>query len=222
MTIDERARHELFLAAEQSLGRHQTETLMELLPPVGWADVATKQDLRLESACEHGDHRRGRGSSGRPAVREDRRALRLAGGPSRSRVDGRSGSRRSTRSSTRRPPTCSGARPPLQRPDPHPVPEPGRTDDLTDDAGARRPLIDPTTAAGRATGRRPSPATSTRRAPVRPRPGVGPQPLAQVDRRRERQVEAAADVVGVQRQLERHLGARSRPAAAPRPPGTAR
>ena len=45
MTIDERDRHELFIAAEQALGRHQSETLMEMLPPVGWADVATKQDL---------------------------------------------------------------------------------------------------------------------------------------------------------------------------------
>ena len=45
MTIDERARHELFLAAERSLGRPQTETLMALLPPVGWAEVATKHDL---------------------------------------------------------------------------------------------------------------------------------------------------------------------------------
>ena len=45
MSIDERSRHELFLAAEKTLGRQQTETLMELLPPVGWAEVATKQDL---------------------------------------------------------------------------------------------------------------------------------------------------------------------------------
>jgi hypothetical protein len=45
MTIDERARHELFIAAEKVLGSHQSETLMEMLPPVGWADVATKHDL---------------------------------------------------------------------------------------------------------------------------------------------------------------------------------
>ncbi|MGZ4682923.1 MAG: hypothetical protein ACXWCB_16475 [Acidimicrobiales bacterium] len=45
MTIDERARHELFITAERSLGHDQSETLMELLPPVGWADVATKADL---------------------------------------------------------------------------------------------------------------------------------------------------------------------------------
>ena len=45
MALEERARHELFLRLEQVLGGEQAETLMELLPPVGWADVATKRDL---------------------------------------------------------------------------------------------------------------------------------------------------------------------------------
>jgi hypothetical protein len=45
-TIDERARHRLYLAAERVLGEEQANTLMSLLPPVGWADVATKDDLR--------------------------------------------------------------------------------------------------------------------------------------------------------------------------------
>jgi hypothetical protein len=45
MALDERARHELFLRLEQALGPEAAETLMELLPPVGWADVATKRDL---------------------------------------------------------------------------------------------------------------------------------------------------------------------------------
>ncbi len=45
MALDERARHELFLRLEQALGPRSAETLMELLPPVGWADVATKRDL---------------------------------------------------------------------------------------------------------------------------------------------------------------------------------
>ena len=45
MAPDERARHELFLRLEQALGPKSAETLMELLPPVGWADVATKRDL---------------------------------------------------------------------------------------------------------------------------------------------------------------------------------
>lgn len=45
MALDERARRELFLRLEQALGPESAETLMELLPPVGWADVATKRDL---------------------------------------------------------------------------------------------------------------------------------------------------------------------------------
>ena len=45
MVLDERARHELFLRLEQALGPEAAETLMEMMPPVGWADVATKHDL---------------------------------------------------------------------------------------------------------------------------------------------------------------------------------
>jgi hypothetical protein len=47
MPLDERARHELFLRLEAVLGPESAETLMELMPPVGWADVATKRDLDL-------------------------------------------------------------------------------------------------------------------------------------------------------------------------------
>lgn len=50
MVMDERARHELFLRLEEALGPESAETLMEALPPVGWADVATKRDL---DALEH-------------------------------------------------------------------------------------------------------------------------------------------------------------------------
>jgi hypothetical protein len=45
MALDERARHELFLRLEEVLGPESAETLMEMMPPVGWADVATKHDL---------------------------------------------------------------------------------------------------------------------------------------------------------------------------------
>ena len=45
MVLDERARHELFLRLEAVLGPESAETLMEMMPPVGWADVATKRDL---------------------------------------------------------------------------------------------------------------------------------------------------------------------------------
>jgi hypothetical protein len=45
VVLDERARHELFLRLEAVLGPESAETLMEMMPPVGWADVATKRDL---------------------------------------------------------------------------------------------------------------------------------------------------------------------------------
>lgn len=44
--LDERARHELYRAIEELLGTERADTLMSLLPPVGWSDVATKDDLR--------------------------------------------------------------------------------------------------------------------------------------------------------------------------------
>jgi hypothetical protein len=50
MAVDERGRLQLAEAARRALGDEAGITLMEMLPPVGWADVATKQDLaRLEA-----------------------------------------------------------------------------------------------------------------------------------------------------------------------------
>jgi hypothetical protein len=50
MVLDERSRHELYLRLEAVLGPEAATTLMEHLPPVGWADVALKRDL---DALEH-------------------------------------------------------------------------------------------------------------------------------------------------------------------------
>ncbi|HEY7104883.1 MAG TPA: hypothetical protein VH986_00625 [Acidimicrobiia bacterium] len=47
MSVDERRRLELAEAAKRIFGDEAGITLMELLPPVGWADVATKQDLAV-------------------------------------------------------------------------------------------------------------------------------------------------------------------------------
>lgn len=47
MSVDEAARHQLYTRLEATLGPEPTSTLMSLLPPVGWADVATKQDLTV-------------------------------------------------------------------------------------------------------------------------------------------------------------------------------
>lgn len=45
MAIDERGRHQLYQKLEEVLGTDEATVLMEHLPPVGWADVATKSDL---------------------------------------------------------------------------------------------------------------------------------------------------------------------------------
>jgi len=45
MSIDERTRHKLYRTLEERLGREEADAMMDLLPPVGWADVATKHDV---------------------------------------------------------------------------------------------------------------------------------------------------------------------------------
>jgi hypothetical protein len=45
MPVEERERHELHARLQQVLGTDEAATLMSYLPPVGWADVATKRDL---------------------------------------------------------------------------------------------------------------------------------------------------------------------------------
>jgi hypothetical protein len=45
LTITEFDRHRLHRALEVAIGAEEAATLMEHLPPVGWADVATKRDL---------------------------------------------------------------------------------------------------------------------------------------------------------------------------------
>lgn len=53
MTIDERTRHEMYLGLEEKLGTGVADALMQHLPPVGWAEVATKHDLaQLEARLE--------------------------------------------------------------------------------------------------------------------------------------------------------------------------
>ena len=55
MAVDEAARHQLYRRLEEALGAGPTSTLMTLLPPVGWADVATKDDLRALEASLRGE-----------------------------------------------------------------------------------------------------------------------------------------------------------------------
>jgi hypothetical protein len=58
MAIDEHSRHELFKRLEDVLGKREASTLMAHLPPVGWADVATKADLERFEALNRADHDR--------------------------------------------------------------------------------------------------------------------------------------------------------------------
>lgn len=45
MALTEDSRHVLYQRLKEVLGGDEASTLMEYLPPVGWADVATKRDL---------------------------------------------------------------------------------------------------------------------------------------------------------------------------------
>lgn len=45
MAITDEARHELYTYLQETIGHERAATLMGHLPPVGWADVATKRDL---------------------------------------------------------------------------------------------------------------------------------------------------------------------------------
>ncbi|MDZ7678494.1 MAG: hypothetical protein U5K29_08070 [Acidimicrobiales bacterium] len=62
MATTEHARHQLYQRLNETIGIDEADTLMELLPPVGWADVATKADLahladRMDARFEEIDQR---------------------------------------------------------------------------------------------------------------------------------------------------------------------
>jgi hypothetical protein len=58
MAVDESRRLKLHDAAREAWGAEAALVLMEMLPPTGWADVATRQQLeaaeaRLEATMNH-------------------------------------------------------------------------------------------------------------------------------------------------------------------------
>jgi hypothetical protein len=58
MSITEASRKQLYDRLEEILGRKEATTLMEHLPPVGWADVARRSDIdRLDRRFEEVDRR---------------------------------------------------------------------------------------------------------------------------------------------------------------------
>ena len=72
MSITEASRFQLRTAIGQILSEEAADTLMELLPPVGWADVATKTDLQHLR-----DELKGDINSLRVAIKTDLHALQL-------------------------------------------------------------------------------------------------------------------------------------------------
>lgn len=48
MSVSEFQRHEVSEWMEERMGPEKAAIMMELLPPVGWGDIATKADLRTE------------------------------------------------------------------------------------------------------------------------------------------------------------------------------
>ena len=57
MAIAERSRHDLYVRLEAALGAQEATTLMEHLPPVGWADVSTRTDVALQLQALEGNLR---------------------------------------------------------------------------------------------------------------------------------------------------------------------
>jgi hypothetical protein len=45
MPVTEYERNQLFAWFDEHMGKERAATMMNLLPPVGWGDVATKRDL---------------------------------------------------------------------------------------------------------------------------------------------------------------------------------
>jgi hypothetical protein len=57
VAITEQSRHDLYVRLEAALGAQEATTLMEHLPPVGWADVSTRTDVALQLQALEGNLR---------------------------------------------------------------------------------------------------------------------------------------------------------------------
>ena len=55
MSVTERTRNELFQEVRAMFSEQSADTLMELLPPVGWGDLATRRDLEQSQALLRAD-----------------------------------------------------------------------------------------------------------------------------------------------------------------------
>ncbi len=55
MTIDEATRHELFLWFTQNMPPTLAEAMMQSIPPTGWGDVATRNDVGANAILLRGE-----------------------------------------------------------------------------------------------------------------------------------------------------------------------
>src|SRR3546814_18918366 len=46
VSVSESQRHQLYQWFEEAMGSEKAAVMMDLLPPVGWADIATSDDVR--------------------------------------------------------------------------------------------------------------------------------------------------------------------------------
>jgi hypothetical protein len=82
VAITEERRHKLYQDLVQLLGQEGATTLMEHLPPTGWADVATKRDLDRQSLVTRRDlevesaRLRGEMAAGFAGVRDELASVR--------------------------------------------------------------------------------------------------------------------------------------------------
>lgn len=47
MSVSQSQRHQLFQWLEEAMGPERAAVMMDLLPPVGWSDLATKTDVAM-------------------------------------------------------------------------------------------------------------------------------------------------------------------------------
>ena len=85
VAITEETRFQLFQRSGQVLGTDEAATLMELLPPVGWADVATKRDLDQQRVALAADIN-AMGAALRTEMGELRGEMRTMGGDLRAEM----------------------------------------------------------------------------------------------------------------------------------------
>jgi hypothetical protein len=48
MSVSEFQRHEVFKWLEETMGPERGAIMMDLLPPVGWGDIATRRNIQAE------------------------------------------------------------------------------------------------------------------------------------------------------------------------------